>query len=228
MTLPLHNDFSSKWKEWMCQIINSKMLTIFEPEKKFIPDVRIGQARYISTQLMRASDDSFIQFPKNYGRHTTLSGIWMFLEKDHKKEYLITAFGKRKGKSIDRPVQFDSLHVSQGGYDSVQFSQRNLDYLQKHIDRVTNAEVLICHNHPQNILSDLLSTVFDWSPLPSNTDRETTYQFKYNALVRWMALGNFQNMRFYLVEAGRLREISLPPAERIIRILKKMVNSSSA
>lgn len=226
MVLSSHNDFSSKWKEWMSQIITSKMLTIFEPEKKFIPDVRIGQARYISSQLTRASDDSFIQFPKDYGRHTTLSGIWMFLEKDHKKEYLITAYGKRKGKSMDRPAQFAGLHITHGGYDSVQFSQRNIGYLQKHVDRVNDAEVLICHNHPQNIVADLLSTIIAWSPLPSNTDRETTYQFKYNALVRWVTTGNFQNIRFYLVEAGRLREIQLPPAGRIIGILKKIVNSS--
>ena len=228
MALPNNGDFSSQWKEWVSKIITSKLLTIFEPEKQFIPGVRIGQARYISIQLARASDDSFIQFPNKYGRHTTLAGVWMFLEKDHKKEYLITAFGKRKGKGIDRSAQFDGLHVSQGVKNSVQFSPRNLDYLQKHINRVINAEVLICHNHSQNIVSDLLSKIIDWSPLPSSTDRETTYQFKYGALVRWLASGNFQNMRFYLVEAGRLREILLPPADRIIRMLKEIVDRSNA
>ena len=226
MVLPKYNDFSSKWKEWTNQIITSRMLTIFEPEKKFIPGVRIGQARYISSKLTRAADDSFIQFPNNYGRHTTLSGIWMFLEKNHKREYLITAYGKRKGKSMDRPAQFAGLHITHGGCDSVQFSQRNIDYLQKHVDSINNAEVLICHNHPQSIVADLLSSIIDWSPLPSNMDRETTYQFKYNVLVRWATTGNFQNMRFYLVEAGRLREIQLPPVGRIIEILKKLVNNS--
>ncbi|MBI1785578.1 hypothetical protein HYR69_10590 [Candidatus Sumerlaeota bacterium] len=223
MALANNGDFSSRWKEWLNQIISSKLLTIFEPEKEFIPGVRIGQARYISTQLVKASDDSFIHFPNEYGRHTTLSGVWMFLEKDHKKEYLITAFGQRKGKGVDRPARFDGLHVSHGAKHSVQFSPRNLDYLQKHIDRVINAEVLICHNHPQNIVSDLLSEIIDWNPLPSNTDRDTSYQFKYNALVRWLASGNFQSMRFYLVEAGRLREILLPPADRIVRMLKEIV-----
>lgn len=148
--------------------------------------------------------------------------MWLFLEKDHMKEYLITAYGKRKGGKRACPAQFTGVHITHGGYDRVQFSRQNRDYLQKYINNVKDAEVIICHNHPQNILSDLLSNIIDWSPLPSNTDRETTYQFQYNALLRWISTGILQNLRFYLVEDGRLREILLPPADRIIAILNNI------
>jgi len=216
-------DLATRLKEWLSEVSTSKFLTMFEPERSSLRDVRIGQARYISSRLQKAPDDSFVQFPDRYGRHTTLAGIWMFLARDHEREYLVTAFGRRQGKAVNRPAQFEGLHVSLGNEYSVRFSPTNLDYLQKHIDKVRDAEVLICHNHPRNFLSDLLSPVIDWSPLPSKIDRETMYRFKYDVIVRWLASGNFQNMRFYLVEAGELREILLPPIDRIAAMLRAVV-----
>lgn len=73
----------SSLKKWLKEVAASKVLTLFEPEIQSIPDVYIGQARYISTKLLKAADNDFIIFPKKYGRHTTLAGIWMFLSKDH-------------------------------------------------------------------------------------------------------------------------------------------------
>ncbi len=149
----------------------------------------------------------------------------MFLGRDHDKEHLITAFGRRKGRALNRPAEFQGLHVPHGTRNAVQFSRLNLDYPQKHVDRIRHAELLVCHNHPGNFVSDLLSAVIDWSPLPSNTDRETMYEFKHNAIARWLASGNFQNMRFYLIEEGRLREILLPATGRIAKILRTAVSS---
>lgn len=142
----------ASFKKWLKEVIASKILTLFEPEIQSIPGVYIGQARYISTKLSKAADNDFIIFPKKYGRHTTLAGIRMFLSKDHYCEYLITAFGQRKGSGLKRPAQFDGLHISCGSNSQVQFSSSCIDYFQKHIVRINNAEVLICHNHPRNIL----------------------------------------------------------------------------
>ena len=216
------NDFATRIEECFAEIVASKALAVLEPEAEVIRGVRLGQARYISTQLARAPDDSFIKFPNIYGRHTTLAGVWMFLEKDHQKEYLVSAFGRRKGDSGRRPAEFEGLHVSHGSEHSVQFSKLNLDYLEKHVENVHHAEILICHNHPRNLVSDLLSLI-DWSPLPSNTDRETMYQFKHRAVERWLASVRFQSIRFYLVEDGRLREIQLPSTKRIASLLKREI-----
>ncbi len=220
----IHKDFFSRLNEEFNQIITSKILTVWEPEIKFIPGVRIGQARYISTKLKNSSDDTFFQFPNKYGRHTTLTGICLFLEKDHTKEYLITAYGKRKGDKKTSPAQFIGMHISHGSSSQVQFSPQNTSYLQKYINNVKGAEVLICHNHPQNIVTALLSKLIDWSPLPSNTDRETTFQFRYKAFCHWLSTGILSNFRFYLVEDGRLREISLPPATRILAMLNSIIS----
>lgn len=208
----------SSLKKWLKEVAASKVLTLFEPEIQSIPDVYIGQARYISTKLLKAADNDFIIFPKKYGRHTTLAGIWMFLSKDHHREYLITAFGRRKGVGLKRPAQFDGLHISYGSSNQVQFSPSCIDYFQKHISCINNAEVLICHNHQRNIITDILSQIMDWNPLPSNTDRNIVLNFKYNDIVRWLSTGNFQNVRFFLVERSRLQEICLPPAKFIVRL----------
>ncbi|HHT9146497.1 MAG TPA: hypothetical protein ACFYD4_12640 [Candidatus Wunengus sp. YC61] len=200
------------------------LLTEFEPEINFLRGTRTGQSRFISGKLAKSPDDSFIEFPSNYGRHTTLAGIWMFLEKDHRQEYLVTAFGKQKGQGLCRPAQFYGLHISYGAERSVQFSPYWFDYLQKHIERISNAEVLICHNHPKHVIRDIFSQLLDWSPLPSNKDRETLFRFKYEAIVRWYTSGNFQNLRFFLVEEGRLREFQLPPINRLIEIAQTVAS----
>ncbi len=148
-----------------------------------------------------------------------LGRIWMFLEKDHSREYLVTAFGKRKGRGSDRPAQFEGLHVSHGEEHNVNFSPLCINYFQKHVSEINNAEILICHNHPRNFVSDLLSQIICWSPLPSITDRETMYQFKCRTITNWLVSGSFKSIRFYLVENRRLREIQLPPVERISQFL---------
>ena len=221
------NNIGSTLKDLLKEVVGSKVLTVFEPEKESIPNVRIGQSRYVSGKLAQLPNDSFIKFSQPYGRNTTLAGIWMFLEKDHKKEYLVTAFGKRKGVGTDRPAQFHGIHISHGFEHSVAFSATCLDYLQKHINMMKNAEVMICHNHPENFMSNLFSQIIEWSPLPSNTDRETMYQFRYGGLVQWLASGHFPNLRFFVVENGGLREIQLPPFERISEILNSMTNQTS-
>ncbi len=228
MTYTYKDDLSSILKDWLSEVVTSKILTLFEPERETIPNVRIGQSRFISRKLAKSSDDLFIRFPQCYGRNTTLAGIWMFLEKDHKREYLVTAFGKRKGSGVDRPAQFDGLHISHGVEHEVKFSATCIDYFQKHIVEIDNAEVLVCHNHPRNFVSDLLSQLVDWSPLPSNKDRETMYQFKYRAILNWLASGSFHNIRFFLVENGRLREIQLPSVDRVVNALRGLTIHTSA
>lgn len=228
MTYTYKNDLSSTLKDWLREVVTSKILTLFEPEGKSIPSVRIGQSRFISTKLAKLSDDSFWKFCKCYGRNTTLAGIWMFLEKDHRREYLVTTFGKRRGAERGRSSQFYGLHISYGVEHAVNFSPTCIHYFQKHISEIDNAEVLVCHNHRRNFLTDLLSQLIDWSPLPSNKDRETMYQFKYQGILKWLTSSSFHNIRFFLVENGRLREIQLPPADRVVSTLKRFTIHTSA
>lgn len=166
MTQTFKEDLSSAFKDWLKEVATSKLLTLFEPETESLSNVRIGQARSISTKLAKSPDDSFVRFSQRYGRHTTLAGVWMFLEKDHNKEYLVTAFGKRCGPAIDRPGQFYGLHVSHGTEHNVRFSPSCIDYFQKHIDGISNSEVLVCHNHPSNLVTNLLSQIIDLEPAP--------------------------------------------------------------
>ena len=224
MTPALKDNLSSMWKEWLNEVMTSKVLTLFEPERKTILNIRIGQARFISAKLTKSPDGSFIQFPQPYGSHTTLAGIWMFLEKDHMRKYLVTAFGKCRGKDRTRPAQFYGLHISHGSEHDVKFSPACIDYIQKHIAGIGNAEILICHNHRRNFVTDLLCQIIDWSPLPSNTDRETMYQFKYRAMIHWLASSNFRKICFFLIEDGRLREIQLPPVNRIAKMLRELTS----
>ncbi len=153
-----------------------------------------------------------------------LAGIWMFLGKDHKREYLVTAFGKRKGATPARPAAFHALHVSCGGEHNVAFSRACVEHIQKHIGEVSNAEVLVCHNHPNHFVTDLLSQIIDWSPLPSNTDRETMSAFKYRAILQRMRSGNLSHFRFFLIEHGRLREISMPSVNRMAEALRAVIS----
>lgn len=222
MTNDLQNSFPSMWEEWLREVLSSKALTVFEPEKESLRNIRIGQARFVSGKLGKTPHDTFVEFREGYGRHTTLAGIWMFLEKDHPKEYLVTAFGKRKGRGLNRPAQFYGLHISHGSEHQVSLSPLCIDYLQKHVAGIANAEILVCHNHPRNFVADLLSQFIYWSPLPSNADRATMWDFKHRTIVNWPITGSFRNIRFFLVENRALREICLPPVARIAEFLERL------
>jgi hypothetical protein len=217
------NDPGASIRNWLVEVGATKLLTLAEPEIAMLRGARIGQARHIAAKLAAAQDDSFVTFPKKYGRNTTLGGIYFFLRKDHEKEYLVTAYGRRKGGSFARPAQFDGVHLSHGAQHSVGFSDLNLSYLEKHAGSVRDAEVMVCHNHPRNLVSDLLARLIDWSPLPSNIDRETMCHFKYKSLVRWLAAGRLLSIKFYVMENRRIREIKLPSANRIVSLLKSFL-----
>jgi len=81
--------------EWLKALVKAKALALFEAERD-LPNYRIGQARSICGKLTHSADDSFIQFSNRYGRHTTLAGIWMFLEKDHKRNISSPPLGSEK------------------------------------------------------------------------------------------------------------------------------------
>lgn len=215
------DDPYSVLKDWLSEVMTSEAITLLEPETVSLSSVRVGQSRFISGKLIKSNDDSFILFPQCYGRNTTIAGIWMFLEKNHRREYLVTAFGKR----IVAGARFCGVHITHGARHNVNFSPACIDYFQKHIAKINDAEILVFHNHPINFIMDLLSQIIDWRPVPSNMDRETAYRFKYRAIVNWLATGNFYNIRFFLVEDGRLGEILLPSADKIANMLRKLVGS---
>ena len=201
-------------------LVSSKALTLIEPEIFSLAGVRLGQVRHISKLLTTSDSDEFKKFPNLYGRHTTLAGILSFLEKDHVREYLITAFGKRKTGKLNGPAQYEGFHISHGGESSVGFSEKCLHYLNLHSKQVNKSEILIFHNHPNGIVRDFISQLVDWSPLPSNTDRDTVYHFKRQGVIDLLTSGKYGIMKFYLVEMGRLREIKWPSLDRIMKILK--------
>ena len=207
---------SSYLDSFVAELTKSAFLRIVEPEIIEIRGHRIGQSRYISTKLAASEPDSFIAFPNKYGRKTTIAGIWMFLEKPHKNEFLITAFGNRKGVGLSRPAQYEGIHICHGAEHNVGFSPMAIDYVRKH-SQVDNAEILIFHNHPLNFLSSIFEK--SWLPLPSTTDRETLYAFQKASLADWISTGNFKRVRFFLVENRSIHEFVLPPIERFGDIL---------
>lgn len=219
------DQFKTQLAQWITEVGTSKLLTIFEPETRSIPGVRIGESRFISGKLKSLTADSFYEFPRVYGRNSTLVGLWMFLAQEHPHEYLITAFGKSKGQTAGRPAQYYGIHVSYGSSAAVGFSQLCLDYLEKHVRAVSNSEIMVIHNHPGNGPAHFLSQLFEMGPLPSNKDRDTMMRFKFYSAVTELAVGGFKNIRFYVVEDGRLREFSIPPVNRIIRAIKTTLSA---
>ncbi len=206
----------------------SKLLTIFEPETRSIPGVRIGESRFISGKPRSVKHDSFYRFPNTYGRNTTLVGLWMFLAQEHKSEYLITAFGKTKGQTVHRPAQYYGIHISYGSSAAVSFSQLSLDYLEKHMSAVSNSEIMVIHNHPGSSPAHFLSQLLQLGPLPSNRERDTMLRFKYESAVRQLAVVGFKSIRFYLVEEGRLREFCIPPVNRVISYIRSILTHLEA
>lgn len=215
-------------KNWLVEIALSKLLTVLEPEKKALPGIRVGEVRYISKILRGSKDDSIVQFPQPYGRNTVTRGIWTFLSREHHREYLITAFGKTKGSGSKRPARYEGLHISLGMSDAANVSSWSSYYAQRHLDVVRNAEVLVFHNHPKRFISEILSQLLDWSPLPSSLDRETMFEFRYQSAVNWLVSSEFRNIHFYLAEVGRLREYQIPPAGKVVEALKAVLTDMKA
>lgn len=205
--------------QFLGELLSTKALTLAELEIEELTGIRRGQSRHVAKMISTSKPDSFLKFPNLYGRKTTLAGIWMFLEKDHQIEYLTTAFGKRKSKKDGGPAQYYGLTINHGGNHNVRISESCADYVKKYSTTVKNAEILICHNHPDNLFTNILESLIDWSPLPSNADREIMYHYKSNGIINWLTNGKHGSIKFYLVEKGRLREIIWPSLERIKRIL---------
>lgn len=212
--------FLSSIEDWLQEVATSKILTIWEPEIKSLNNVYPGKLRYISRLLSQSKDDNFYKFPNKYNLNTTLAGAWSYLSKEHQREYLITVFGQRLGSGLKRPASFEGYHISFGDSSRVNFSPQCIDYFDKHISTVKNADILIFHNHPINFATNILSQIIDWNPLPSNADRTTMLNFKFKSIANWLLSGNLKNVRFLLVEQSRLSEISLPPISLMMNLFK--------
>ena len=212
------NQIPSLTKDFLKEIVTSKILTGFEPEEESIMNVTIGKARFISGKLMRSADDSFIKCEDSYYNfNTVLVGIYMFLKKDFLKEYLSTVFGKHIGKK----KQVLGLHISCGTEHNVNFSSICFDYFQKHI-KIDKAWVMICHNHPKCFFNNLIYKIIGNSPLPSNIDRKTMLQLKYGDIFQWLFRNKPNDIRFFLVENSRLKEFKLPPFDKIVYLINSI------
>jgi hypothetical protein len=79
-----NNQISSLMKNFLKEIVISKILTAFEHEEESIMNVTADKARFISGKLKGSADDSFIKFSEDsyYNFNTVLAGIYMFLKKD--------------------------------------------------------------------------------------------------------------------------------------------------
>jgi hypothetical protein len=206
----------SNLDSFLSELAKSSLLRLFEPDSQGVRNHLIGQSRYISAKLRVSEDDSFIRFPKPYGRNTTIAGVWMYLEKPHPNEFLVTAFGVRQGTTLSRPARYEGIHISGGSEHNVMFSPKALDYIAKH-SRIKNAEILIFHNHPANFLSNIFGKA--WVPLPSTADRNVLCKFSEESIADWFRTGNYKNVRFFLIENKCIHEFNLSPIEKIPEIL---------
>ena len=213
-------DIISKILEKLSPYIISRILTLGEPEKR-TPYARGHDAAHITRILRKATHDSIHRFNTPKGRDTFLQAVLKHLERIQDREWLVVGLGKRIGSARSRPSRIEGMWVGHGTRDQVSLTQLARQLVSQQVERVTNGEAIIVHNHPTNPVKWTLNQVIGWTPLPSGIDRQTAFRAHLTTLKNFINSGQQGHFRFFLVDEGKLREFFIPPPESIVSLFSQ-------
>jgi hypothetical protein len=183
----------------LAEIVESAILSAFEPNPVQFRQEHEYEVARVQAALRRASDGKLVRFRWPVNRSSFLVGALDYTEM--RDEHLIVAYGFRHGST----TKVESLHHVIGGPHSVAIPASVAHALWDHYGEEETNEVILFHNHPQTLISQLL----DW-PLPSIADRLTLEARALQPAQLWRRLLGQGRVLFFLQEAGLVREFTLP------------------
>lgn len=182
------------------EIIGSALSSVFDPNPiYFKPTDEIG-VRPVKTGCERTAGRVY-PFTRSLNRNAFLCGCLDYTEHEM-IEHLIVGFGSRYGSTTK--ISAMAHVIGEKGRVSIPDTIRQ--GIKAHVESGNKEEVLVFHNHPQN----LLNIVLDNLPLPSSSDRNTLLAYLIQPLIGIKALLGGGRVRCYLGENGFVQEFRTP------------------
>lgn len=191
------------------EILGSAISSAFDPQP-----IAFRQADEAGVHSVRSAcqttSNAIHRFRNPLNRNAFLCGCLDFTEHEA-IEHLIVGFGHKHG----RTTKVNRLAHVIGATNRVSIPEPIQQAIASHIKSDFNAEVLVFHNHPAN----LLSILFDNIPLGSSMDRQTVLLHLVQPLIAIKSLLGGGRVRYYLGENGFVREFHTPDLLRLLQVL---------
>jgi hypothetical protein len=162
---------------------------------------------------VRTGDFDRWSFPSPLQRTPFLNGC-LAATRRSRIEHLIVGYGSKQGS---RTVITALGHV-RGGANSVEMPQSLTAAINIHLVLTRNAEVVVFHNHPDELLECLL----DDGPVGSPSDKRWMAAMRYGNLLSLGRLAfGLGGVKFYLGVEGHVREMKAPSVLHTLEYLSQ-------
>jgi hypothetical protein len=189
------------WKDSAIEIAESAVLASFEPNAIQFNTRNEEEVPRVRAALLRGGAGKIARFRPPVNRNGFLLGCLDYTELCP-EEHLIVGYGFRHGST----TKVQSLHHAIGNAHSSVIPTTVAHTLWDHYGRHKANEAILFHNHPQNLLYQLL----DCMPLPSRTDRLTLEIRALQPVQLLRRLLGQGRVLFFLQQDGLVKEFTLP------------------
>lgn len=115
----------------------------------------------------------------------------------------------------------ESIAIESGTIDSVGWPKAGVRELRYRVKCRRRCRMICVHNHPENLLHELLRLVEMGPPGASSRDRDLAMKFMLDSLRNNMIVPEF-----YLVEQEQFRRIVAPSWQTLVEFFKRLGHSS--
>ncbi len=136
-------------------------------------------------------------------------------------ESAIIGFGKRCGST----TRISEIRHELGDEACVQVADAGAltSEIVNFLNSDLEAEVVLFHNHPTNVVREFLGN----APMASSRDRRTLLAWRYSPSMFWRVLLGAGNTRFFLGENGFVREFRTPSLRELWGLLDRQKSRGS-
>jgi hypothetical protein len=185
----------------LVEILETAVTSSFEPQPVQFKAEHEHEVPRVRARLTRTRDGNLGRFRPPVNRNGFLLGCLDYTELKG-EEHLIVGYGIRHGFT----TKIESLHHVVGGRESVSIPATVAHTLWDHYGSHQKHEVILFHNHPETLLSQLL----DHLPLPSRADRMVLESRALQPIQLFRRLLGQGRVLFFRQQNGFVREFTLP------------------
>src|SRR5437016_686893 len=183
------------------EIAESALLGSLEPNPIRFNNRHEADVMRVRAKLAGARDGRLGRFRSPVNRNGFLLGCLDYTQL-RAEEHLIVGYGFRHGST----TKIESLHHITGSTYKVAIPLHVSHALWDHYGQNEENEVVLFHNHPKNLLGQLL----DCFPLPSVADRLTLEARALQPVQLLRRLLGQSRVMFFLQQNGFVKEFTLP------------------
>jgi hypothetical protein len=188
-------------RDFVAEIGESALLGLLEPEPLRFTLQHERDVPRVRAAFGRARDGTLARLHPPVNRNAFLLGCLDATQKEP-REHLFIGYGFRHGST----TKIDGVHHTVGEAGSVRLPTGMAYSMGEHFEQHDDAELLIFHNHPYNLINLLVDNV----PLASRTDRVFAEKRTMNVPHLVRRVFDRGRVLFYVGENGTVKQFHLP------------------